>query len=486
MTSSPRAWGRIFSFPVSLAALLAALAVLTVRTRFNDPDLWWHLRTGQIIWAQRAIPRIDLLSFTTGQYPWVPHEWLSQLAMYAAWKAGDYTGLMLCFSILCAALLVIQYVACALYSANVKIAFLGALVTWFFATTGLAMRPQIPGYVLLACELLILHQGRARSPKWFFLLPVLFAVWVNTHGSFFFGMIVLAVFLITGSINLDLGLLASRPLDRDHRKILLWAAALSVAALFLNPVGWELLVYPLRTIFDRRMQLDSVTEWQKLSFDDVRAFGLLALAGAILLIALLRRTALYLDELALLAVAFGMAILHQRLLFAWGIVAAPVICRQLATAWNTHQPARDRILPNAALIVASLGVAFAAFPAPAALVSQVRRGNPAEAVDFIRRAHLTGRMLNEYEYGGYLSWALPEQKVFIDGRADVYAWTGVFQDYGAWATLREDPNRLLDKYSIDFCLLSRSAPLARVMPYLPGWSEQYADSRSVIFARSTN
>ena len=81
---------------------------------------------------------------------------------------------------------------------------------------------------------------------------------------------------------------------------------------------------------------------------------------------------------------------------------------------------------------------------------------------------------------------LTEQKVFIDGRADVYAWTGVFQDYGAWATLREDPNRLLDKYSIDFCLLSRSAPLARVMPYLPGWSEQYADSRSVIFARSTN
>jgi hypothetical protein len=95
-------------------------------------------------------------------------------------------------------------------------------------------------------------------------------------------------------------------------------------------------------------------------------------------------------------------------------------------------------------------------------------------------------MLNEYEYGGYLSWALPEQKVFIDGRADVYAWTGVFQDYGAWATLREDPQLLLDKYGIDFCLLSRAAPLARVMPYLPGWRERYSDSRSVIFARSTN
>ena len=73
--------------------------------------------------------------------------------------------------------------------------------------------------------------------------------------------------------------------------------------------------------------------------------------------------------------------------------------------------------------------------------------------------------------------------MFIDGRADVYAWTGVFADYGRWATLRDDPNRLLNHYRIDWCLLSQSAPLARVMRYLPGWSERYSDAQSVIFAR---
>jgi hypothetical protein len=296
-------------------------------------------------------------------------------------------------------------------------------------------------------------------------------------------MMVLVVVLVSGSFKGNAGLLTARPLDPAQRKTLLWTAALSLAALFVNPVGWPLVAYPLRTVFDQRMQLDAVTEWQRLSFDDPRAFGLLLLAGAILLIALIRRTALYLDEVALLAVAFGMAVLHQRLLFAWGIVSAPVICRQLADAWDKYSLARDRSLPNAVLMLASLGVAFAAFPSQSALVSQVQRGNPVGAVDFIRRSHLTGRMLNEYVYGGYLSWALPEQKVFIDGRADVYAWTGVFQDYGAWATLREDPNRLLDHYRIDWCLLSRSAPLARVMQYLPGWSQRYSDSQSVIFAR---
>ena len=167
---------RIFSFPVMLAATLVALAVLTVRSRFNDPDLWWHLRTGQIVWTNHAIPRTDLLSFTTGEHAWVPHEWLSQLGIYAAWRLGDYSGLMLWFCTLTAALLAIQYLSCSLYSKNVKVAFLGALVTWFFATVGLAIRPQLVGYVLLACELLVLHLGRSRDRRWFLLLPPLFAL----------------------------------------------------------------------------------------------------------------------------------------------------------------------------------------------------------------------------------------------------------------------------------------------------------------------
>jgi len=475
---------RAFCFPVMLSTSLVVLAVLSVRCRMSDPDLWWHLRTGQIIWTERSIPTADLLSFTTGQHPWVPHEWLSQLAIYAAWAAGNYSGLMLWLCGLTSALLIVQYVSCWLSSSNAKIAFLGALVTWFFATAGLAIRPQLLGYLFLACELLILHQGRARGRNWFFLLPPLFALWVNVHGSFFFGIGVLGVVLLCGFINTTAGLLASRPLDRAQRRTLLWAAGLSLPALFVNPVGWPVAAYPLRTMFDRRMPLDAVAEWQNLAFDDIRAFGLLVLAAAILLIALIRRTVLYLDEIVLLGMTCVMAVLHQRLLFVWGIVAAPTLCRQLSGVWDGYKPERDRPLLNAVMIAGSLAVVAAAFPSRAALVSQIEQANPVQAVEFLRDSHLTGRMLNEYTYGGYLGWTLPEQKVFIDGRADVFAWTGVLADYGALVTLRQDPAVLLDRYRIDFCLLSRSAPLARVLPYLPGWSEQYSDRQAIIFVRS--
>jgi hypothetical protein len=54
----------------------------------------------------------------------------------------------------------------------------------------------------------------------------------------------------------------------------------------------------------------------------------------------------------------------------------------------------------------------------------------------------------------------------------------------SWATLQEDPSRLLDQYRIDFCLLSQASPMVRAMRYLPGWREQYSDSHAVIFVRS--
>jgi hypothetical protein len=100
----------------------------------------------------------------------------------------------------------------------------------------------------------------------------------------------------------------------------------------------------------------------------------------------------------------------------------------------------------------------------------------------LKTHRISGRMLNDYVYGGYLIWEAPEYPVFVDGRADVFEWTGVLADYGRWSTLESDPHGLLDKYNIDFCLLSRNAPMARVLP-LMGWNSIYSDNLSVIFTR---
>jgi hypothetical protein len=60
----------------------------------------------------------------------------------------------------------------------------------------------------------------------------------------------------------------------------------------------------------------------------------------------------------------------------------------------------------------------------------------------------------------------------------------VLDDFGKWGMLQSDPRELLDKYRIDFCLISREAPMARVLPLMGGWKAAYSDTQAIIFVRT--
>lgn len=466
-----------------LAGLLGVLAVLTVRSRFDDPDMWWHLKMGEIIWTTHTIPTTDIFSYTTNHHAYVAHEWLAQLLIYGAYRFGGYSGLMIWLCFFTAAILIAGYFLCSIYSENAKIAFLGALTIWLFATIGLAIRPQMIGYLLLVVELLLIHLGRTRNPRWFLWLPLLFAIWVNCHGSFFLGLIVLVALLFASLFNFRHGSLVAPRWDPYCRKMLMLALVLSVAALFLNPIGAKQILYPLDTLLHQPIGLSQVDEWQPLQLGDARGLALLGVLGCMLLLVIVRQSELLWHELLLLALATWLAAGHRRMLFAFGILAAPVLSRLLSTSWEGYDQEQDRALPNVVFIAASVMTILWAFPDQQMLAKQVEERSPVKAVEFIRSHHLYGRILNEYVYGGYLIWAAAEHPVFVDGRADVFEQTGVLGEFGDWATLQSDPNKLLDKYGIDFCLLTRKSPMTFVLPLLHNWTAIYSDDNSVIFIR---
>ncbi len=476
----------VFSFPVMIAALLSLLGVLTVRSRFDDPDMWWHLKIGQIIWTAHKVPTTDIFSYTTNHHAWVPQEWLSQTLIYGAYRFGGYSGLMLWLCFFTAAILIAGYVLSSIYSNNAKVSFVGAMAIWFFATTGLAIRPQMIGYLLLIFELLLVQLGRTRSPRWFFLLPPLFAIWVNCHGSFFLGFLLAALFLACSFIDFRMGLLVSQGWDPQRRKTLMLALLLSLASLFLNPDGVHQMLYPLNTLLHQSIGLSEVQEWMPLTMNSARGLGLLATLGLIFLLVIVQRSQLFLDELVVVALGTWLAVSHQRMLFVFGILAAPVLSRLLRTSWDDYDPARDFPLPNSILISMSMLIAIWGFPDRQNLVNQVNNGSPVKAVEFIQTHPLPGHMLNDYTYGGYLIWAAPEHPVFVDGRSDVFEWTGVLAEFGKWAMLQSDPNTLLDKYNIGFCLLARTSPMAHVLPFLPNWKAVYSDNQSIIFVRTSD
>jgi hypothetical protein len=475
---------RLFSFPVAISALVAVLGLLTVRSRFDDPDMWWHLKTGEVIFTSRAIPTTDLFSYTTNHHASIPHEWLSQLCIYAFYRLGDYPGLMLWLCLFTAAVLIAGYGFCWLYSGNAKVAFVGALTIWFFGTIGFAIRPQMIGYLLLIVELFVLHLGRTRNPRWFLALPPLFVIWVNCHGSFSLGIAVAAAIWFSSWFEFQAGSLSATHWEPSSRKTLGGSLLLSLAALFLNPSGVNLILYPLSAMFVPSIGVGAVSEWQPLQLGDVRGLAVLALLATILLVVIVRRSTIFWHELLLMAVATWLAASHRRLLFPFGILVAPILARILADSWEQYSAERDRALPNAVLIAASLAVAFLAFPSRQNLAHQVEEHSPVRAVEFIQSHHLTGPMLNDWVSGGYLIWAAPEHPVFIDGRGDVFEWAGVMGEFGKWATLESPPNELLDKYHISFCLLTRPSPMTFVLPLLPEWKAVYSDEHSVVFVRA--
>ncbi len=482
--ASPIVLRRIFSFPAVLGAMLVVLSVLTVRSRFDDPDMWWHLKTGQIIWTSHSVPATDIFSYTTHHQASIPHEWISQVLIYLAYRWAGYSGMMLWLCFFSSALLVAGYALCSLYARNAKVGFVGAMVIWFFATAGLAIRPQMVGYLLLVIELLVFHLGRTRNARWFFCLPPLFAIWVNCHGSFFLGLAVAGLFLFSSFFRFQEGLLVASGWDARQRRMLALAFGLSLAALLINPAGVRQILYPLNTMLQQPIGLSEVSEWKPLEWTDPRAIGLFGMLGIALLLIIVRKAQIFWDELLLLAMATWLAVSHQRMVFVFGILAAPILSRLLSTSWDDYDAKTDRPVTNALVITASLLIVFWSFPSRQALTRQVEQASPVKAVAFINSHHLSGNMLNDYVYGGYLIWAAPEHPVFVDGRADVFEWTGVLGEFGQWAMLKSDPDALLDKYAVAFCLLTKQSPMVRVLPLLNQWKLVYSDDASVIFART--
>ena len=472
-----------FSFPAALAALLLVLTVFNVRGRLNDPDMWWHLKAGEWISHTHSVPRADIFSFTAAGHPWMAQEWLSELTIYGAYHIGGYPGLMAWLVVVSSALVLAGYLLCSVYSGNAKIGFLGGMVTGLYATVGFAIRPHMLGYLLLVCELLILDLGRRRDARWFYALPPLFALWINFHSSFIFGFAVLAIVLGCAFLEFEWGLVQARRWPWSAARSLAVATALSALALLANPLGPKLIWFPLDVMLHQTRILEFVVEWQQTDFGSERGLILLSGAGLVILVVLLRSAKVRIEELLLLAMLFYMAARHVRMEFLFGLVVAPVLCRLLADFWERYQPERDSITPNAVLILIAAALVVFLFPSSRALAEQVDKANPVKAVEFIRQARLSGPVLNDYAYGGYLIWAAPERPVFIDGRSDLYEAAGILKDYMRFVSLDTDPQLLLGKYKISYCLFSRDQPIVHVMQLIPGWKQVYSDAHAVVFAR---
>ena len=398
-------------------------------------------------------------------------------------------GSMLWFCILTSCLLVAGYALCSLYSGNAKVGFAGAP---FMAIRHGGSRCSTPHGRLPAAvaELLLIHLGPdansplvLRSATVVRLSDQLSRILLLTWDS-----IVAGIYVFCSFLHFKVGSLTA-PHAGIHApgECLSWHCFfLSTAALFLRHHNRGTAgSIPNKHIDASKHRPAQPGAGMDAAAINQRAWNRFTRRPRILLmIEIVQHSEIYLHELLLIALCTWSAASHSRLIFAFGIIVAPILSRLLSNAWDNYNPQQDRSLPNAVMMLAALLICFFAFPDKQNLTNQVVENSPAKAVEFIKTSQLSGNMLNDYLYGGYLIWAAPEHPVFVDGRSDVFEWTGVLEEFGDWATLQAAPRKLLDKYNIKFCVLTNQSPMVHVLPLLPEWKRAYSDNNSVVFVRT--
>ena len=294
------------------------------------------------------------------------------------------------------------------------------------------------------------------------------------------GMVVFGIFIASGVVEGCWGhAYATRWSGPQLRKLLITAGA-SALALFINPLGYRLVLYPFEAMFGAQASVNNIQEFASVDFHTPWGKVAMALILGTLLISIFSRERWRLDELGFMLLALYFSLTNIRFMFLAAILAPPIFARRLKLM-TPYDRNSDRRFYNVVALAILLCLFIVSAPRQWRFQSPVNY--PERAVAYMKTNGIQGRVFHDYVWGGYLIWHAPELKVFIDGRWDPYAPTGVFKDYWS-AVSSENPQAVLDKYQVEYVLMPADSLLARFLKNSPAWNLLYVDESSALYRRS--
>lgn len=474
----------VFSFPVMLGTALAGAVFYYGRSFVVDPDLWWHVKTGQMILATHHWPTTDPYSFTVHGQPWMAYEWGGEVLIGWVSRIGGIRALDFLLIALGAAVMTALYVLGTLRSGKSKAGFVAAAILLPLATPSFTLRPQMLGYLFLVLTLIALELFR-QGKRWAaWLLPALMLAWVNTHGSYIVGLGAIFLYWICGLVEFRKGGIEAKRWTVKERRSLSLIFLLCLAALPITPYGTRLAGYPFNMAFSQPLNVSSIGEWQSMPFQS--EWGKIFLA-AVLVFFLLQMAFDFtwrIEELLLFVGGVVMACVHVRFLLLFVPFAVPLLATVAARWIDSYHRQKDKYILNALLMAGGLAAMLYYLPAQAKLDTRVAKDFPVQAVEYLRQHPVPRPMFNSYSFGGYLVNA--GYKTFIDGRGDLFERGGVFADYMSLVRLKPGGLDVLRRYQIQSCLIERDEPLATVLLASPDWRRVYVDNVSALFVRNAS
>jgi tetratricopeptide (TPR) repeat protein len=461
-------------------------------TTMMGSDLWWHLASGRWLWQTRTLNFTDPWSYTRHGQPWLSHEWFSDL-IFHAWSSvfGMTTLVWWKWTVLVSAFLLI-FVVLRQLSGSSLAAYLATLFAIVIGAPFFDIRPQLYSVLGFAALLrLVLLPSRLR-----WLLPVVFFLWVNLHGGFFFGLLVLTTVLAVARL---LG-------EAQRNDLPLWLACLAVC--LVSPSGPDAYVFSLHYALNPKSPYLRVGEWKPLwESGGIRcalyypAIATFALSTAATFYARLHRqhARLTYASLALGLLTLAMSLKSRRFIPLFGIaqalLLAPTLGRLLSLLgqflfqrFPRMQHSRWWRLAPPALALGLGGWLLAPYPlsSRAFLYLTSQDSFPVEALNVAEVNQLTGKVFAYYEWGGYVDLRTDGRlQVYIDGRADTVFDDKLYRRYTQVLGLAHGWEDIVEQSGADYFLWPRrQRRQVEILRESGKWRTLYSDHVAALLVRS--
>ena len=459
--------------------------------QYLDTDFGWHLKVGEEISRSGEVPHIEHFDFSLEGQRWVDHEWLSNLFVYFIYDNFGYIGLNVFFVLIILVSLIILNKftqKCFLKYDQRGIFFIIA-----FQILGVvAMRPHLGVRIqeitvlnLLILVIIIHYYNRHKKPKILFFLPFLFYFWACVHAGFLIGFFVMFLWACFKSIEILIQKKEFSYVNLRMPIIFSIFAFLSFLATLITPYGLEL--YSFLSSYSSTYYLTHISEWLPFFYYPILYWQLLYSAFvicAIILMFICKKSLFvkYSKWYLFLTIIFFLLSLKSRRHFPlFFIVSFPILVQFFVNFFagttlpkKFLQNIKDSFIIKFCFIACFLLVIVSQFIIIYPIkdpFSKLKNGYPAASVEFIKSypEYLGKRTFSRYCWGGYLIWALPENKLFIDGRLPQYAFRGhtMLQEYNEFFQ-KGQARRKLNEHDIELVLLS----LEQVQVKL-NWFEKY-------------
>ncbi len=481
-------------------ALLLFMALPGSSMLLSDGDTGWHIRTGEWIWRHKAVPTVDLFSFTKPRDPWFAWEWgwdLLFAGIHHCWGLGGVAFVSLVILCTVSALLfrlIRRYSELDLLALPfTMLAMAGSIIHWL-------ARPHLVSWLFILIFAHVISSAEKGNPKALLWLPVLMLLWVNLHGAFFVGILM----LLTSVAGEVLGvLLSADPFWRTawmrSRSYVSCAFACS-AVTFMNPYTWKLHGHIIHYIRDSRL-LDNISEFQSISFHLIQSlpFECMLVLGvgaafwcasrqqfsAALSILLWAHWSLQCARnipIFLLISAPFTACMTRELLgkvsamqrFGHASSAAANISRDFQ--YIDRLP-RLYLVSLVGLIVVASGFVWGK---PGFEAQFNPKSFPVGALPFIKSAKFS-RLFTTDQWADYLIYHLyPAQRTYMDGRSDLFGDDFV-ERYGHIMNARYDWETHLRAYGVDAVVLRPDMPVVSALKESKNWKLLFDNGSVVIF-----